>query len=323
MPRFECREITGPNSGQTSYSIWDTYAEEFGFVPIVEIHMEQSIAERRCQELSCDENTVKALRWWVESGVIMRKIMRSVRLFCLAPNARSTIVKALGMPLPHPREMVATLLHDWCACMERSACAMYHLYCEDSNGRPGHDLEDAWRKLKNHLREDLDCIEKEFQAWRQAWNEQQDVDPDIKTQYKTLEQLFREHQYDYNNIRYFSDNLKSPNKDHIHLHFFVNEVIAMLVLDQYLLKKLERYVYRHGDIDLDIPDMRIRVRDTGKVHRICSNMPDFKNRCLFVLHVLFAGTHSDSEIWHQIWDRHTPQDYWRYQKRQAKQRRNG
>ena len=315
MPRFECREVTGPGSGQTSYSVWDTYAEEFGFDPIVEIHLEQSIAERRCQELSCDENTVKALRWWVESGVIMRKIMWSVRLFCLVPNARSTIVKALGMPLPHPTEMVATLLHDWCVCMERSARAMYHLYCEDSKKRPGHNLKRAWRTLKDCLPEDLDCIEKEFQAWQQVWNEQQGVDSGIQAQDKTVEQLFCEHQYDYNRIRYFADDSKSSNKDHIPLRFFVNEVIAMLVLDQYHLKKLERYVYRYGDIDLDIPGMRIQVRDTGKVHRICSNMPDFKNRCLFVLHVLFTGTHFDSEIWHQIWDRHTPQDYWRYQKR--------
>ena len=315
MPRFECREVTGPGSGQTSYSVWDTYAEELGFDPIVEIHMEQSIAERRCQELSCDENTVKALRWWVESGVVMRKIMWSVRLFCLVPNARSTIVKALGMPLPHPTEMVATLLHDWCVCMERSARAMYHLYCEDSKKRPGHNLKRAWRTLKDRLPEDLDCIEKEFQAWQQIWNEQQGVDSGIQAQDKTVEQLFYEHQYDYNRIRYFADDSKSSNKDHIPLRFFVNEVIAMLVLDQYLLKKLERYVYRYGDIDLDIPGMRIQVRDTGKVHRICSNMPDFKNRCLFVLHVLFTGTHFDSEIWHQIWDRHTPQDYWRYQKR--------
>lgn len=315
MPRFECREVTGPGSGQTSYSVWDTYAEELGFDPIVEIHMEQSIAERRCQELSCDENTVKALRWWVESGVVMRKIMWSVRLFCLVPNARSTIVKALGMPLPHPTEMVATLLHDWCICMERSARAMYHLYCEDSKKRPGHNLKRAWRTLKDRLPEDLDCIEKEFQAWQQVWNEQQGVDSGIQAQDKTVEQLFYEHQYDYNRVRYFADDSKSSNKDHIPLCFFVNEVIAMLVLDQYLLKKLERYVYRYGDIDLDIPGMRIQVRDTGKVHRICSNMPDFKNRCLFVLHVLFTGTHFDSEIWHQIWDRHTPQDYWRYQKR--------
>ena len=168
MPRFECREITGPGSGQTSYSVWDTHADEHGFDPIVEIHLEQSIAERRCQELSCDENTVKALHWWVESGVIMRKIMWSVRLFCLVPNARSTIVKALGMPLPHPTEMVATLLHDWCICMERSARAMYHLYCEDSKKRPGHNLKRAWRTLKDHLPEDLDCIEKEFQAWQQV-----------------------------------------------------------------------------------------------------------------------------------------------------------
>ena len=315
MPRFECREVTGPGPGQTSHSVWDTYAEELGFDPIVEIHLEQSIVERRCQELSCDENTVKALRWWVESGVIMRKIMWSVRLFCLVPNARSTIVKALGMPLPHPTEMVATLLHDWCVCMERSACAMYHLYCKNSEDRPRHDLKDAWRKLKEHLPEDLYCIEKEFQTWRQAWNQQKNIDHGIQAQYKTVEQLFYEHRYDYNRIRYFADDLKSSNKDHTPLRFFVNEVIAMLVLDQYLLKKLERYVYRHGDIDLDIPGMRIRVRDTGKVHRIYSNMPDFKNRCLFVLHVLFAGTHFDSEIWHQIWDRHTPQDYWRYQKR--------
>ena len=315
MPRFECRKVTGPGPGRTSYSVWDTYAEELGFVPIVEIHLEQFIAERRCQELSCDENTVKALRWWVESGVIMRKIMWSVRLFCLVPNARSTIVKALGMPLPHPTEMVATLLHDWCVCMERSARAMYHLYCEDSKQRPGHNLNRAWRTLKDRLPEDLNCIEKEFQAWQQVWNEQQGVDSGIQAQDKTVEQLFCEHQYDYNRIRYFADDSKSSNKDYIPLRFFVNEVIAMLVLDQYLLKKLERYVYRHGDIDLDIPGMRIQVRDTGKVHRICSNMPDFKNRCLFVLHVLFAGTHFDSEIWHQIWDRHTPQDYWRYQKR--------
>ena len=315
MPRFECREVTGPGSGQTSYSVWDTYAEEFGFDPIVEIYLEQSIAERRCQELSCDENTVKALRWWVESGVVMRKIMWSVRLFCLVPNARSTIVKALGMPLPRPTEMVATLLHDWCVCMERSARAMYHLYCEDSKKRPGHNLKRAWRTLKDRLPEDLDCIEKEFQTWQQVWNEQQGVDSGIQAQDKTVEQLFYEHQYDYNRIRYFADDSKSSNKDHIPLRFFVNEVIAMLVLDQYLLKKLERYVYRYGDIDLDIPGMRIQVRDTGKVHRICSNMPDFKNRCLFVLHVLFTGTHFDSEIWHQIWDRHTPQDYWRYQKR--------
>ena len=315
MPRFEFREVTGPGPGQTSHSVWDTYAEELGFDPIVEIHLEQSIVERRCQELSCDENTVKALRWWVESGVIMRKIMWSVRLFCLVPDARSTIVKALGMPFPHPTEMVATLLHDWCVCMERSACAMYHLYCEDSKKRPGHNLECAWGILKDHLPEDLDCIEKEFQAWRQAWNEQKNIDPGIQAQYKTVEQLFYEHRYDYNRIRYFTDDLKSSNEDHITLRFFVNEVIAMLVLDQYLLKKLERYVYRHGDIDLDIPGMRIRVRDTGRVHRIYSNMPDFKNRCLFVLHVLFAGTHFDSEIWHQIWNRHTPQDYWRYQKR--------
>lgn len=315
MPRFECREVTGPGSGQTSYSVWDTYAEELGFDPIVEIHMEQSIVERRCQELSCDENTVKALRWWVESRVVMRKIMRSVRLFCLVPNARSTIVKALGMPLPHPTEMVATLLHDWCICMERSARAMYHLYCEDSKKRPGHNLKRAWRTLKDHLPEDLDCIEKEFQAWQQVWNEQQGVGSGIQAQDKTVEQLFYEHRYDYNRVRYFADDSKSSNKDHIPLRFFVNEVIAMLVLDQYLLKKLERYVYRYGDIDLDIPGMRIQIRDTGKVHRICSNMPDFKNRCLFVLHVLFTGTHFDSEIWHQIWDRHTPQDYWRYQKR--------
>ena len=314
MPRFECREITGPSSDQTSYGVWDTYAEELGFVPIVEIHLKRSIAERRCQELSCDENTGKALRWWVESGVIMRKIMRSVRLFCLAPNAKSTIVKALGMPLPNPTEMLATLLHDWCICMERSACAMYHLYCEDSGGRPRHDLENAWRILKDHLPEDLDCIEKEFQAWRQAWNEQKDVDPGIRSQDTNLEKLFYEHQHDYNKFRYFANDLKSSNKDHFHVHFFVNEVIAMLVLDQYLLKKLEQYVYRHGDIDLDIPGMRIRIRDTGKVHRILSNMPDFKDRCLFVLRVLFAGIHFDSKMWHQMWDRHTPQDYWRYQK---------
>ena len=323
MPRFECREVTGPDSGQTSYGVWDTYAEELGFVPIVEIHLKRSIAERRCQELSCDENTVKALRWWVDSGMIMRKIMWSIRLFFLVPNAKSTIAKAMGMPLPHPTEMMATLLHDWCVCMERSACAMYHLYCEDSKKRPKHDLGKAWCILKSHMSEDLDCIEKEFQAWRQAWNEQKDIDIGIQFQYKNLEQIFYEHQYDYNGLRYFSDDLMSSNKDHFHLRFFVNEVIAMLVLDQFLLKKLEQYVYRHGDIDLDIPHMRIRIRDTGRVHRILSNMPDFNNRCLFVLRVLFAGTHFDSEIWHQIWDRHTPQDYWRYQKRQAKQHRNG
>ena len=314
MSRFECREITGPGSGQMSYGVWDTYVEELGFVPIVEIHLKRSIAESRCQELSCDENTAKALRWWVESGVTMRRIMRSIRLLCLSPDAKSTIVKALGMPLPHPTEMVAALLHDWCVCLERSTCAIYHLYCEDSKGRPGHDLENSWDILKNYLPEDLDYIEKEFQAWRQVWNEHKDVDPGIQTQYTNLEKLFCDHQHDYNNLRYFADNLMSSNKDHLHLHFFVNEVIAMLVLDQYLLKKLERYVYRHGDIDLDIPGMRIRIRDTEKVHRILSNMPDFQSRCLFVLQVLFAGTHFDSEIWHQIWDRHTPQDYWRYQK---------
>ena len=313
MSRFECRKVNGPSSGQASYVVWDTYAEERGLVPIVEVHSERSIAEKRCQDLSCDEDTGRALRWWVCFTAHRDKLLWSTRLFCLSPKDKEKIVSVHGMSLPHPTNERSELLHMWCRCIECLARAIYHLYCGDTRNRPNHDLKSAWEILQRHMsEEDLIYVDKELHEWQQCWNTQQDIPDVLRSPTQNFEQIFDKHRYDYNRVRYFADDIKSSKESVLSLDYFVNEVITVFVLDQYVLKKMEQYVYRLGDTDLNLPGIQIRVRDTVKIHRICSNMPDFRNRCLFVLQAVFLGAPFDLDTWNQILNRHTPQDYWRY-----------
>ena len=98
----------------------------------------------------------------------------------------------------------------------------------------------------------------------------------------------------------------------VRIQLHASEMIAMLVLDQYLMDKLNRYVYRNGATVVEIPGLRIKVPQTDGRHRLNQATKKFKQQSTAVLHGLLCAAPIEGKLWAQVWDRHTPQDYWRY-----------
>ncbi len=311
MHRFECRKLSGPGRGQTTYGVWDTWAEE-----LVELHGHRRTAENRCEELKCDENTVIALRWWTEAGIRLRKVMWETRLLWLPPEQRNAVGEAHGIPLGRARERLNGLLRDWCECMEALACAIYHLHRTDAGNRPGHDMKKGWTKMTEALApDDLDQINSEYRAWQDAWNEHEANKEGWPRSQWSLEETFTRHSHSYNDMRYFPHDRKKEKRGDdgsVRIQLHASEMIAMLVLDQYLMDKLNRYVYRNGATVVEIPGLRIKVPQTDGRHRLNQATKKFKQQSTAVLHGLLCAAPIEGKLWAQVWDRHTPQDYWRY-----------
>lgn len=311
MNRFNCRELSGPGRGQATYGVWDTWAGE-----LVEVHGQREAAEGRCDALKYDENTRTALRWWTEAGIRLRRVMWETRLFWLPPEQREAVGEAHGIPLGTARERLMGLLRDWCECMEALACAIYHLHSPDAKNRPGHNMKQSWTRMTTALPPgDLDRIKSEYQSWQDAWNEEGAMNDGWAPSGWTLEETFTRHEHSYNDVRYFPhDRKKVKRGDYgsVRIQLHASEMIAMLVLDQYLMDKLNRYVYRNGATVVEIPGLRIKVPQTDEMHRLNQATKRFKQQSTAVLHGLLCAVPIEGRLWAQVWDRHTPQDYWRY-----------
>ena len=311
MHRFKCRELRGPGRGETTYGVWDTWADE-----LVEVHRQREAAEGRCEALKCDKNTGTALRWWTEAGIRLRKVMWETRLLWLLPEQREAVGEAHGIPLGMAMERLTGLLRDWCECMEALTCAIYHLHSTDAEKRPGHDLDQSWVRMTTALPPgDLEQIKSEYQAWQDAWNDEGSMNDGWARSEWTLEETFTRHKHSYNDMRYFPHDrkkMKRGDDDSVRIQLHASEMIAMLVLDQYLMDKLGCYVYRNGATVFEIPGLRIKVPQTDGRHRLNQATKRFKQQSTAVLHGLLCAAPIEGKLWAQVWDRHTPQDYWRY-----------
>ena len=308
MTRFECQELSVAG-GQTAYGVWDTWAEG-----IEEIHNDRETAERRCEELRCGKSK-HALRWWVEAGVRLRSVMWEMRLLWLSAEQREAVGAVHGIAPQAPEEKIMGVLREWCEGMEAMACAAYHLHRTDERKRPAHNMKDSWGKLTEALPDkDLDWIKSEFQAWQKVWNEDRPVAAGWPRSERTLEETFTQHEYSYNEVRYFAHDRKREGGEDgpVKIRLHASEMIAMLVLDQYLLEHLGRYVYRNGETTIAIPGLRIRVPQTDVVHRLNRGARKFEQQSRYILRALLCGGPIEGGLWAQVWDRCTPQDYWRY-----------